>query len=117
MRGGLPRCAAWAESIGGLEALCARADANARVLFDWTERTPWVENLALDPATRSNTSVCLKIVDAAVAAAIDARAFVKQLEAILDKENAARDIAGHRDAPPSCASGAARRSRRPIWRH
>ncbi len=94
---------AWAESIGGLAALCARADANARVLFDWTERTPWVENLALDPATRSNTSVCLKIVDPVVARLpIDAqRAFVKQLEAILDKENAARDIAGHRDAPPS----------------
>jgi phosphoserine aminotransferase len=94
---------AWAESIGGLAALCTRADANARVLFDWTERTPWVENLALDPATRSNTSVCLKIVDPAVARlSIDAqRAFVKQLEAILDKENAARDIAGHRDAPPS----------------
>ena len=94
---------AWAESIGGLEALCARADANARVLCDWAERTPWVENLAVDPATRSNTSVCLKIVDAAIARLpIDAqRAFVKQLEAMLDKENAARDIAGHRDAPPS----------------
>ena len=94
---------AWAESIGGLAALCARADANAKVLLDWAERTSWVENLAADPATRSNTSVCLKIVDPAVAKLpIDAqRAFVKQLEAMLDKENAARDIAGHRDAPPS----------------
>jgi len=93
----------WAESIGGLEALCARADANAGVLWDWAERTPWVENLAVDPATRSNTSVCLKIVDAAISRLpIEAqRAFVKQLEAMLDKENAARDIAGHRDAPPS----------------
>jgi phosphoserine aminotransferase len=93
----------WAESIGGLKALYARADANARVLYDWAERTPWLENLAVDPATRSNTSVCLKIVDPAVARLpIDAqRAFVKQLEAMLDKENAARDIAGHRDAPPS----------------
>ena len=92
----------WAESIGGLKALYARADANARVLFDWAERTPWLENLAVDPATRSNTSVCLKIVDPAVARLpMDAqRAFVKQLEAMLDKENAARDIAGHRDAPP-----------------
>ena len=93
----------WAEGIGGLQALYARADANARVLLDWAERTPWVENLAVDPATRSNTSVCLKIVDPAVARLpLDAqRAFVKQLEAMLDKENAARDIAGHRDAPPS----------------
>ena len=95
----------WAESIGGLQALFARADANARVLLDWAERTPWLENLAVDPATRSNTSVCLKIVDPAVARLpLDAqRAFVKQLEAMLDKENAARDIAGHRDAPPSLA--------------
>jgi len=93
----------WAESIGGLTALCARADANARVLWDWAERTPWVENLAVDPATRSNTSVCLKIVDPAISRLpIEAqRAFVKQVEAMLDKENAARDIAGHRDAPPS----------------
>jgi phosphoserine aminotransferase len=93
---------AWAEGIGGLKALCARADANARVLYDWAERTPWLECLAVDPATRSNTSVCLRIVDPAVARLpVEAqRAFVKQLEAVLDKENAARDIAGHRDAPP-----------------
>ena len=72
----------WAESIGGLKALFARADANARVLLDWAERTPWVENLAADPATRSNTSVCLKIADPAVARlpADGQRAFVKQLE-------------------------------------
>ena len=89
----------WAERIGGLQALFARADANARVLLDWVERTPWLENLAADPATRSNTSVCLKIVDPAVTRQpLDAqRAFVKQLEALLDKENAARDIAGHRE--------------------
>jgi phosphoserine aminotransferase len=94
---------AWAEGIGGLEALFARADANAKVLYDWAARTPWLESLAIDPATRSNTSVCLKIVDPGFARlSSDAqRAFVKQLEALLDKENAARDIAGHRDAPPS----------------
>jgi phosphoserine aminotransferase len=92
----------WAERIGGREALYARADANARVLFDWAERTPWVENLAVDPATRSNTSVCLKIVDPTIVRLpLDAqRAFIKDVEALLDKENAARDIAGHRDAPP-----------------
>jgi phosphoserine aminotransferase len=92
----------WAESIGGITALQARADANANVLYDWADKTAWLEPLPVDPATRSNTSVCLKIVDPAVAALpIDAqRAFVKQIESILDKENAARDIAGHRDAPP-----------------
>ena len=93
---------AWAESIGGLKALLARADANAKVLYDWAAKTQWLAPLAEDPATRSNTSVCLKITDPAVAKLpVDAqRAFVKQLESILDKENAARDIAGHRDAPP-----------------
>ena len=93
---------AWAEGIGGAKALQARADASAKVLYDWAARTPWVEPLPVDPATRSNTSVCLKIVDPGIAKLpIEAqRAFVKQLETILDKENAARDIAGHRDAPP-----------------
>jgi len=93
----------WAERIGGLPTLMARADANAKVLSDWAERTPWIENLAVDPATRSNTSVCLKIVDPAVARLPEdaQRAFIKQMEAMLDKEKAAHDIAGHRDAPPS----------------
>jgi phosphoserine aminotransferase len=92
----------WAESVGGLRGLMARADANAKVLYDWAERTPWLAPLAVDAATRSNTSVCLKIVDPAVARLPEdaQRAFVKQLESVLDKENAARDIAGHRDAPP-----------------
>jgi phosphoserine aminotransferase len=92
----------WAERIGGLKALYARTNANARVLFDWAERTPWLENLAVDPATRSNTSVCLRIVDEAVVRLpLDGqRAFVKKLEALLEKEKAAVDIAGHRDAPP-----------------
>jgi phosphoserine aminotransferase len=93
---------AWAKSIGGLRALQTRADANANVLYDWAAETPWLEPLPVDPATRSNTSVCLKVVDPAVAGLpVDAqRAFVKQIEAILDKEGAAHDIAGHRDAPP-----------------
>ena len=56
----------WAKSVGGLEALMARADANAEVVADWVARTPWIEFLAKDPEIRSNTSVCLKIVDAAV---------------------------------------------------
>jgi phosphoserine aminotransferase len=94
---------AWAESIGGLSALIARADANAQALFAWAERTPWVENLAQDPATRSNTSVCLRIADPAVAALPRERqwGFVKALETTLAKEKAAYDIAGHRDGPPA----------------
>ena len=92
----------WAEAIGGLPALFARADANAKVLYDWVVRTPWIESLAIDPATRSNTSVCLKIVDPAVSrlSAETQYAFIKRLAAILDAEDVARDIAGHRDAPP-----------------
>ena len=92
----------WAERIGGLPALMARADANAKLLIDWAERTPWLENLAVEPATRSNTSVCLKIVDPAVARLPEdaQRAFVKRMEAMLEKEKAAHDVAGHRDAPP-----------------
>jgi phosphoserine aminotransferase len=93
---------AWARSLGGLSALQARADANARVLYDWAAKAPWLEPLPVEAGTRSNTSVCLKVVDPAVARlpVDDQRAFVKQIEAILDKEDAAHDIAGHRDAPP-----------------
>ena len=57
----------WAKSIGGLKALMARADANAKAIADWVARTPWIDFLAKDPAMRSNTSVCLKVVDPAVA--------------------------------------------------
>ncbi|MET0569300.1 MAG: phosphoserine transaminase [Hyphomicrobiaceae bacterium] len=92
----------WAESIGGLETLFARATANAKVLYDWVSRTPWIESLAADPATRSNTSVCLTVVDPAVSRlSVEAQyAFIKQLAAILDAEDVAKDIPGHRDAPP-----------------
>ncbi len=93
---------AWAESIGGLQGLMARAEANAKVLFDWIERTPWIANLAVDPKTRSNTSVCLKIVDPAIAGLNkDAQAaFAKTLTGLLEKEGVAFDIAFYRDAPP-----------------
>ena len=93
---------AWAESIGGLKGLRARADANAKVIWDWIERTPWVGNLAEDKATRSNTSVCIKIVDPAVAnASAEVQAqFAKDFAAILEKEGAALDAGGYRDAPP-----------------
>jgi phosphoserine aminotransferase len=92
----------WAKSIGGLKALMARADANTRILAQWVARSPWVEFLASDPAIRSNTSVCLKVVDPAVTAlAADAQAaFIKGMAAVLEKDGVAYDIAGHRDAPP-----------------
>jgi phosphoserine aminotransferase len=92
----------WAKSIGGLKALMARADANTKVIADWVARTPWIAFLAENPAIRSNTSVCLKVVDSAVTAlAADAQAaFVKTLAAALEKENIAHDIDAYRDAPP-----------------
>ncbi len=93
----------WAKSVGGLKALRARADANAKAVADWVARTPWIEHLPKEPATRSNTSVCLRLVDPAVSTLPqDAQlAFVKSMEAMLDKEGVAHDIANHRDAPPS----------------
>lgn len=93
---------AWAKSVGGLKSLIARADANTKAIFDWIARTPWIENLATNPATRSNTSVCLKIVDPAVTAlSVDAQwAFVKDLVALIEKEGVAYDFANHRDALP-----------------
>jgi phosphoserine aminotransferase len=93
---------AWAKSIGGLQASIARAEANARVIADWVAATPWIEFLARDPALRSNTSVCLKVVDPSVAKlSPDAQAaFVKSIAAALEKEGVAYDIDAYRDAPP-----------------
>ena len=92
---------AWAKSIGGLPALHARADANAKVIADWVARTPWIDFLTGDPALRSNTSVCLKIVDPAVArlSAEAQAAFVKGIAAMLEQEKIAYDINAYRDAP------------------
>jgi phosphoserine aminotransferase len=92
----------WAKSVGGLSALRARADANARVIAEWVERTKWIDFLARDPASRSNTSVCLKVVDPAVGRlAPEAQAaFVKGIAAALEKEGVAYDIDAYRDAPP-----------------
>ena len=92
----------WAKSIGGLDALMARANANAKVVSDWVARTAWVEFLARDPATRSNTSVCLKVVDPQVTAlAPDAQAaFATALASAVEKEGAGYDLGHYRDAPP-----------------
>src|SRR6188768_590359 len=91
----------WAKSLGGLKALVARSDANAKVIADWAARTPWIDFLAKDPAIRSNTSVCLKVVDPEIQKLpADAQAaFVKNLGAMLEKEGVAYDIDAYRDAP------------------
>jgi phosphoserine aminotransferase len=91
----------WAKSVGGLKGLIARADANAEVIHGFVAANDWIANLAVKPETRSNTSVCLKIVDADVSA-LDAdaqAAFAKGVVALLDKEGVAFDIGHYRDAP------------------
>jgi phosphoserine aminotransferase len=92
----------WAKSIGGLKALMARADANTKVLTDWQAKTSWVDFLATDKSIRSNTSVCLKVVDPAITLlAADAQAdFAKKLVALVEKEGAGYDLGAYRDAPP-----------------
>jgi len=91
----------WADSIGGLKSLIGRADANTAVIAEWVQRTSWVDFLAEDVKTRSNTSVCIKIVDPAITALSedDQVAFAKKIADMLDKEGVANDIAGYRDAP------------------
>jgi phosphoserine aminotransferase len=92
----------WAQSIGGIAALQARANANAKVLADWVTRTPWVDFLAPVEATRTNTGVCLKVVDERVTSlpAAGQAEFAKNLAAMLEKEKVAVDAASYRSAPP-----------------
>jgi len=92
----------WAQGLGGLSALIARADANAAALDEWVEATPWIEHLAADPASRSNTSVCLKFAAQAVRGLDEdgQSALVKEMAILLETEGAAFDLAGYRDAPP-----------------
>jgi len=91
----------WGKSIGGLKALMARADANTKVLADWKAKTPWIDFLANDSAIRSNTSVCMKVVDPAITSLTpDAQAeFSKKLVTLVEKEGAGFDFAHYRDAP------------------
>jgi phosphoserine aminotransferase len=91
----------WAKSVGGLEALIARADANTKVIADWIARTPWVDFLAREPSIRSNTSVCLKVVDPAITSlSADAQStFAKALAGAVEKEGAGYDLGHYRDAP------------------
>ncbi|WP_439111490.1 phosphoserine transaminase [Lentibacter sp.] len=86
----------WARSAGGLKGLIARADANAQAIFDFCDANDWIANLAADPATRSNTSVCLKFTDPRIT---DGAAFAKAVAKRLEAENVAYDIGAYRDAP------------------
>ena len=91
----------WAKSIGGLKTLMKRADENFSVFDKFVAKTPWIEFLAKEPATRSNTSVCFKIVDPAVVK-LDAdkqAAFAKAIVNRLEKAGVAHDIGAYRDAP------------------
>jgi phosphoserine aminotransferase len=92
----------WARDAGGLSGLIARADANAAALDKIVQDAPWLDHLAGDSATRSNTSVCLKFADSAVAGLDDEakNALVKKMASLLEAEDAAYDVAGYRDAPP-----------------
>jgi phosphoserine aminotransferase len=92
----------WAKSVGGLPATVARSDANAKALSDWVAATAWIDHLAKNAGERSNTSVCLRVVDPAVTrlSGEDQAAFAKTLAGLLEKEGVAYDIAYYRDAPP-----------------
>ncbi len=93
----------WAKSIGGLPALHARADANAKIVTDWIESTPWLRNMVPDPAQRTNTGVCMvfqgdwyESLDADAQAAVP-----KTIAKMLEARDVGYDFNGYRDAPPS----------------
>jgi phosphoserine aminotransferase len=87
----------WARAIGGLPELMARADRNAHAIFDFCDARDWIANLAVDPATRSNTSVCLKFTDPRI---VDGAVFAKAVAKRLEAAGAALDVGAYRDAPP-----------------
>ena len=87
----------WAKSVGGLKGLIARADANARTVWDFCAANPWIANLAEDAATASTTSVCLKFTDPRIT---DGAAFAKAVAKRLEKAGVAYDVGAYRDAPP-----------------
>jgi phosphoserine aminotransferase len=93
---------AWAESVGCLEGLIERSNRNARAVADWVERTPWIDFLAGNAETRSNTSVCLRVVDAEIASRSpqEQTAFAGKIVQLLESEGVAFDIGSYRDAPP-----------------
>ena len=87
----------WAQSVGGLQGLIARASANAKTVWDFCAATPWIANLAEDPATASTTSVCLKFTDPRIK---DGAAFAKAVAKRIEKAGAGFDMGAYRDAPP-----------------
>jgi phosphoserine aminotransferase len=93
---------AWAESLGGLKTLIARSEGNAGVVADWLAQSDWADFLARDPATRSSTSVCIKIKDSWFTAqdAERQQAAAKDIVTLLEKEGVGLDIGAYRDAPP-----------------
>jgi len=92
----------WATEIGGLESLIGRSMSNLRVIEEWVDKTPWIDFLAESSDIRSNTSVCLKIVNDAFEALSknDRSAFIKDVATTLSRENIAHDISAYKDAPP-----------------
>lgn len=92
----------WAESIGGLSGLISRSMSNLKAIEEWVEKSTWAAFLVEDKAIRSNTSICLKIVDPAYTALSpeDQAKHAKAVSSLLDKEGAAYDVAPYRDAPP-----------------
>jgi len=92
----------WAESIGGLKGMMACIEANSKATFAWVEKSPWVDFLASDPASRSKTSVCLKVIDPWLEAQDDdfKAGIGKRIADLLDGEGAAFDIKHHMAAPP-----------------
>ena len=86
----------WAKSVGGLQGLVGRANANAQAVWDFCTARPWIENLAEDPATASTTSVCVKFTDPRIK---DGAAFAKAVAKRLEKEGVGLDLGAYRDAP------------------
>ncbi|MBP1806560.1 phosphoserine transaminase [Rubellimicrobium aerolatum] len=87
----------WGKSVGGLAGLIARAEANAKAVWDFCDGRDWIANLAEEPATRSNTSVCLKFTDPRIT---DGAGFAKAVAKRLEQAGAALDVGAYRDAPP-----------------
>jgi len=87
----------WAKTIGGKSELIKRAERNAKAIWDFCDHRNWIENLAVNPYTRSTTSVCLKFKDRQIN---DGRLFAKNIAKRLEDEKVAYDIEAYRDAPP-----------------
>ena len=91
---------AWAEEVGGLDALVARSEANLEAVESWVAATDWIEFLPSDPATRSSTSICLKLSDACPLSGEARDGAPERIAKMLEDEDVAYDINGYRDAPP-----------------